>query len=122
MAWFFGFGIERFLNALPIATSGGLNMVTRLNGARKRSRHKMLKSAREKGKLPFSRYLQSIKVGERVTLKAEPGYQNGMYCLRFHNKIGTVTGKKGKCYEISIKDGGKKKMVIVHPVHLVKAR
>ncbi len=93
-------------------------MVTRLAGSRKRSRKKMKKSFRTRGKISLTKYFQEFKKGDSVSLKAEPAYQKGLYNLRFHNKVGVVSGKKGKCYEVMIKDGGKLKKLIVHPVHL----
>lgn len=81
----------------------------------------MQKSRREKGKLPLSRYFQAFDQGQRVLLNAEPSVQNGIYHLKFHGKTGTVTGKKGRCYEVSIKDFDKTKRLIVHPVHLKRA-
>jgi ribosomal protein L21E len=93
-------------------------MVTRLAGGRKRSRKKMKKSFRTRGKISLTRYFQEFKKGDSVSLKAEPAYQKGLYNLRFHNKVGVVSGKKGACYEVMIKDGGKPKKLIIHPVHL----
>ena len=95
-------------------------MVRRLSGGRKRSRHKMLKSPRAKGKVSLTKYFQKLKIGDKVRLKAEPSYHKGMYNLRFHKRVGVVSGKKGRCYEVTIKDGGKSKKLIVHPVHLVR--
>lgn len=51
-------------------------------------------------------------------LKAEPAVQKGLYHARFHTKAGVVVDKKGACYGIKIKDGGKEKTVYVHPIHL----
>ena len=62
--------------------------------------------------------LQEFKIGDKVALKADSGVQKGMYFPRFHGKAGVVKGKKGKCYEVMIKDIGKEKTLIVHPVHL----
>ncbi len=58
--------------------------------------------------------------GERVVLKAEPSYHKGLYFHRFHGKIGVVKAKKGRYYEVVVRDGGKQKTLIVHPVHLKK--
>ncbi len=81
----------------------------------------MRKSVSEKGKLHVSKFLQSFDEGEKVLLKAYPSYQKGLFCLRFHGKVGEVAGKQGECYQIRIKDGNKLKTCIVHPVHLLKA-
>ena len=34
--------------------------------------------------------------------------------------VRSFKGKKGNCYEVLIKDGGKEKTLIVHPIHLKK--
>lgn len=92
-------------------------MVRRLDGARKRSRYKMKKNQKTKGKISVTRFFQEFKEGEKAILKAEPAYQRGMYPLKFHGATGTITGRKGNCYELGIKDG-KAKTLVVHPVHL----
>lgn len=97
-------------------------MVRRLDGARKRTRHKTLKGSREKGKVSLTRFVQQLKMGEKVMLKAEPAYQKAFYNFRFHNRVATVVGKRGKCYEVALQDGGKNKTLIVHPVHLHKTQ
>ena len=96
-------------------------MSKRIGGCRRKTRNKLKKSLRDKGKISINKYFQEFKIGEKVVLKAEPAIQKGMYFPRFHSKTGLVKGKKGSCYEIIIKDGGKAKMLIVHPIHLQKA-
>lgn len=96
-------------------------MSKRIGGFRRKTRNKLKKSLRDKGKISINKYFQQFKIGEKVVLKAEPAIQKGMYFPRFHSKTGLVKGKKGSCYEIIIKDGGKAKMLIVHPIHLQKA-
>ncbi len=95
-------------------------MVKRIGTFGSKTRHKLQKSRREKGKIPLSRYFQQFAVGDRVTLKVEPAVQRGMYFPRFHGKVGTVHQKRGACYEVKIKDFNKQKTVIVHPVHLTR--
>ena len=95
-------------------------MVKRIGGARRKTRGKFKKPIRRKGKISILNFFQELKNGEIVQLLAEPAYQKGMYFRRFHGKTGIVNGKKGKCYEILIKDFNKEKKLIVHPVHLKK--
>jgi len=90
----------------------------RTGGFRRKTRHKMSKNIRQKGKLSITKFLSVFNSGDKVCLVAEPAYQRGMYFPRFHGKAGIVVGKKGNCYEIQIKDFTKTKKVIVHPVHL----
>lgn len=93
----------------------------RIGGSRRKSRYKMKKSVSEKGKLHLSRFLQNFEEGDKVLLKAYSSYQKGLFCLRFHGKIGEVIGSQGDCYKVNIKDGNKAKMCVVHPVHLLRA-
>jgi len=95
-------------------------MAQRTGGNRRKTRSKFKKNMREKGKVSLTKFFQVFKINERVILKAEPAIQKGMYFRRFHGKTGLVKGMKGKCYEVSVKDGGKEKILIVHPVHLKK--
>ena len=95
-------------------------MVQRAGGFRRKTRSKLKKNVKARGKISIRRYLQAFKQGERVILKAEPAVQKGMYFPRYHGKSGLIKGKSGKCYEVLIKDGGKDKLLIVHPVHLKK--
>ena len=90
----------------------------RIGGFRRKTRHKLSKSYREKGKVSLMRYFQEFKGGEKVCLVADPSVHIGTYFPRFHGKVGTVNGKRGRCYEIEIKDGSLSKTLVVHPVHL----
>ncbi len=96
-------------------------MVQRVGSFRRKTRSKLKKNVRRKGKISLSRYFQSFNKNDRVRLNAEPGIQKGMYFPRFHNEMGIIKGKKGRCYEVMIKDGNKEKLLIVHPVHLKRA-
>lgn len=97
-------------------------MVKRIGTARKRTRHKLSKGLRSRGKISITRYLELFKAGERVQLNAEPAVQKGMYFSRFHGMPGIVRGKRGSCYEVEIKNRGKEKTLIVHPVHLKRLK
>jgi large subunit ribosomal protein L21e len=95
-------------------------MARRKGGFRRGTRYKFQKDIRQKGKISFREYFQKLEDGDKVKLLAEPAYQNGMYFPRFHGKVGEIMGAQGDCYKVEIKDGGKQKMLIVHPVHLRK--
>ena len=96
-------------------------MVKRIGGFRRKTRYKFTKHKRNRGKISLTRYFQLFNAGERVNLGVEPAVQKGMYHPRFMGKSGIVLGKRGRCYEISIKDGQKEKVLIVHPIHLKRA-
>ena len=93
----------------------------RIGGFRRKTRKKLSKNVRQKGKFSIRRFFQKLKDGDRVCLVAEPSIQKGMYFPRFHGKAGTIEGKQGSNYFVKIKDGKKSKKILVHPVHLKKA-
>ncbi len=95
-------------------------MVKRIGTARRKTRQKLSRSAKDKGRLFITAYMQEFKVGERVVLKADSSHQKGMYFPRYHGKSAIVKAKQGKCYVVVMKDGKKDKDLIVHPVHLKK--
>ncbi len=87
-------------------------------GFRRKTRNKLSKNHRQKGKISLRKFFQVFKDGEHVILKAEPAVHIGMYFPRFHGKDGIVMGKQGECIKVLIKDGNKDKLLLVHPVHL----
>lgn len=80
----------------------------------------MRKAVSSRGKISITSYLAKYEDGDRVQLKAEPAVQKGLYHLDYHGKSGIVKGTQGNCYKVFIKDGGKEKCMLVHPVHLAK--
>ena len=96
-------------------------MVQRIGGLRRKTRYKFRKEKRRRGKISVTRYFQSFNIGDRVYLHVEPAVQKGMYYPRFMGKAGIIKGKRGKCYEVTINDINKEKIVVVHPVHLKRA-
>jgi large subunit ribosomal protein L21e len=95
-------------------------MVQRKGGFRRKTRHKLQKTLRQKGKVSFRRFFQTLNIGDKVKLLAEPAYQKGMYFPRYHSKVGEVRGTQGNCYMVAIHDQNLEKVLIVHPVHLRK--
>ncbi|MBI2668332.1 50S ribosomal protein L21e [Candidatus Woesearchaeota archaeon] len=95
-------------------------MTKRIGSALRKFKHRLEASPREKGKIPLSRYFQVFTNGDRVALKIHPTVEEGRFFRRFHGFTGTVTGKKGACYEVTLNDGNKTKMVYAHAIHLKK--
>jgi len=93
-------------------------MARRIGSSRRKTRLKLKKDLRSKGKLWIGRFLQKLNVGEKVMLLANSSIQNGVYFRRFHGVIGEIKGRRGFCYEVTINDKGKQKTLVVHPVHL----
>ncbi len=89
-------------------------------GFRRKTRSKFTKNYKTKGKISLKKFFQDFKEGDKVVLKAETAYQKGMYYPRFHGKSGLILGKQGECCQVLIKDGRKEKLLIVHPVHLMR--
>lgn len=90
----------------------------RSKGFRSRTRHKLRKTPRERGKVPITRFLQQFEVGEKVCIDIEPSVHKGMPHPRFHGRVGEVVGKRGRAYIVKVRDGDKKKLIIALPVHL----
>ncbi|MBI3050892.1 50S ribosomal protein L21e [Candidatus Woesearchaeota archaeon] len=95
-------------------------MTKRIGSLRRKTRKQMTKPASLRGKYPLRALTQSLKAGDRVVFSAEPSYHNGLFFRRFRGKTGLVVGKRGRCCEVSVSDGGKEKLVIVNPVHLAR--
>lgn len=96
-------------------------MTKRIGGFRRKTRSKLRKDPRQHGKISLARYLQNFNIEDKVILNAEPAFQKAMYHPRFHNKAGIIKAKQGACYKVAIRDGGKLKTLIVHPIHLKRA-
>lgn len=95
-------------------------MSKRKGGPRAGTRQLFRKTPRTRGKISLTKFFMPYKVGDRAVLSAEPAVQKNLYHQRFHGNSGTIVGKRGDCYELQIKDGGKQKIIIVHPVHMRK--
>ncbi len=92
----------------------------RSGGFRRKTRYKLQRAYGERGTYHIRDHFQVFQLGDRVLLKAQPAYQNGMYFPRYHGKTGTIVSKQGDCYKLTIWDENKQKALIVHPVHLRK--
>lgn len=98
-------------------------MVKRIGSTYRKSKFKVQQTIRERGKIPLSKYFQTFTRGDKVGLKIQGNVVKGRFHPRFHGLTGTVTGTmKGVCYEVIIRDGGKEKLLYVHPIHLLKER
>jgi len=93
-------------------------MVKASHGPRRRTRKKLKKSIRARGKVSIVKMLQKFKKGEKVVIKPEPAVHKGMPNKRFFGRVGIVAEKRGKAYILEVKDGKAVKQVISLPVHL----
>jgi len=94
--------------------------MSKSKGMRKRTRNKLKKSVRERGKVPVTRFLKEFKEGDKVLITPEPSVQKAIPHPRFFNKHGEVVGKRGNAYLVKIRDKKAEKIIITRPVHLRK--
>jgi len=92
--------------------------VRKSKGYRARTRSLLRKKPRERGKLRLSKLLYNYEAGSKVVIKIEPSVQKGMPHRRYHGKVGTVIGKRGRSYIVSVTQGDAVKEIIVRPEHL----
>jgi len=88
------------------------------NGPRKKTRYKFKKELRQRGLPPVTSVIQQFEVGAKVHIVVNSSVQKGMPHRRFHGLTGTVIGKRGRAWMLSIKDGEAEKTVIARPQHL----
>ncbi len=62
--------------------------------------------------------LRKYALGDKVAVILEPSVQRGRPHRRFHGKTGTIIGKRGRSYLVSLKDMGREKLIISRPEHL----
>lgn len=93
-------------------------MVSNKGGLKRKARYKLKKEVRERGKISINRFMQFFAIGQRVHLDIESSFHKGEFHTQYMGKTGIIKGKRGKCYEVTIKDGNKEKMIIVNPIHL----
>ena len=93
----------------------------RSRGTRSKTRQILKKKPRARGLSPITRGFQTFEPGEKVNIVIDPSIHSGMPHSRFHGLTGVVTGIRGTAYEVSVNVGGKMKVVVSRPEHLVKA-
>jgi large subunit ribosomal protein L21e len=88
------------------------------NGPRKKTRYKFKKDLRERGLPPVTCVIQKFDIGQQVHIVCNPSIQKGMPHRRFHGLTGTVLGRRGRAWMLTIRDGNADKIVIARPQHL----
>jgi large subunit ribosomal protein L21e len=92
--------------------------VKKSKGYRSATRHLLKKEPRERGKIRLSKLLYEYSPGTSVVVMIDPSVQKGMPHRRFHGKVGTVVGKRGRSYVLNVPQGDVVKEIIVRPEHL----
>lgn len=77
------------------------------------------KNIRERGKIKLSRYFKKFKEGDRVAIVREQAV-GASFSPRMQGRTGEVQKKRGKVYEVRVKDINKEKLLLVEPIHLKK--
>jgi large subunit ribosomal protein L21e len=95
-------------------------MAQRTGRFRFKTRHKLQKKARNRGKFPINKILSTFDIGEKVRVMQEPSQHKGMPHPRFKNVVGVIKRKQGSAYLVQLKDLKKIKQVLAKAVHLRK--
>lgn len=93
-------------------------MVKHSKGYRTRTRKILCKDIREKGITPLSRIIYPYKEGDKVVIVIDPSVHKGMPHRRYHGKVGTISGRRGRAYIVHVYIGNKEKTLIVRPQHI----
>ncbi|HEV2429187.1 MAG TPA: 50S ribosomal protein L21e [Thermoplasmata archaeon] len=96
-------------------------MVKSSKGFKSRTRGTLTKSVRAKGLPPITRFLTPFAIGDKVIVRLEASDPHGMPHPRYQGRVCTVVAKSGRSYRIEFLDGGKRKELVAHPIHLVAA-
>lgn len=79
------------------------------------------KKIRTRGKLQLSKWFQSLKEGQRVSIVRESSISTNFPKI-LQGMTGIVEGKQGREYIVKINDKGKEKKFIINPIHLKKIK
>ena len=86
---------------------------------RKKSRDKLSRTVRARGKSSVVRAIQEFETGAMVHVIIDPSIHKGMPHPRFHGKTGEVVGKRGRAFVLKVTDGNATKTLITLPEHLM---
>ncbi len=82
---------------------------------------KKTKRTKRKKKTTVSEQVREFAVGESVVYKPIATVK-GRPHLRYRDRRGKIVEKRGNSYVVEIKDGGKKKLLVADPIHLMPGR
>jgi len=89
------------------------------HGMRKKTRDKLSRTIRCRGKSSVVRAIQEFETGSKVHVLIDPSIHKGMPHPRFHGKTAEVVGKRGRAFVLKITDGDATKTLITLPEHLI---
>ncbi|HKL23795.1 MAG TPA: 50S ribosomal protein L21e [Candidatus Nanoarchaeia archaeon] len=77
------------------------------------------KNIRYRGKIQFSRFFKKFEKGDHVAVVREKAISSS-FPERLQGRTGKVYAKRGRAYEVLIKDQNKEKKYLINPIHLKK--
>lgn len=77
------------------------------------------KSIKEKGKISFSRFFQSFKPGDIVSLVRDLSFKAN-FPQRVQGRTGVVKEQRGRAFLVEINELGMRKSYVINPIHLKK--
>ena len=88
-------------------------------GYRNKCRKKHRKNVRARGLGSIEKYLIDYKINDKVDIITDPSqHKRGMPHRRYHGRTGEIIGIRGRCYEVEVKLGKSKKVLIIGKEHL----
>ena len=88
-------------------------------GYRNKTRRIHRKKVRTRGLGSIEKYLIDYEINDKVDLITDPSqHKRGMPHRRYHGRTGVIVGKRGRCYEVEVKLGKSKKLLIIGKEHL----
>ena len=74
---------------------------------------------RARGLGSIEKYLEDYSINDKVDIITDSSqHKRGMPHRRYHGRTGIITGQRGRCYEIEVKLGNAKKLLIIGKEHL----
>ena len=93
-------------------------MVVRSKGFRSKTRHKLSKHPRTRGKPPVTHSLRDYPPGTKVAITINASVHKGMPHPRFQGLTGNVIERRGDAFVIELFSKNKLKTIIARPEHL----
>ena len=88
-------------------------------GYRNKCRKKHRKNVRARGLGSIEKHLIDYNINDKVDIITDPSqHKRGMPHRRYHGRTGVIIGKRGRCYEVEVKLGKSKKLLIIGKEHL----
>ncbi len=88
-------------------------------GYRNKTRNRHRRKVRERGLGSIEKYLVDYEINDKVDIITNSSvHKRGMPHRRYHGRTGVIVGIRGRCYEVQVKLGNAKKMLIIGKEHL----